>query len=137
MQSLTPGVRTSPRQPGRRASTTAISLTVLVSLLLACAPPAPPAAPSAPAPTTAAAAKPAEASPQAAPAKPAAAAQPAASPATAAAPASGQIVDINESEPNTLVPKDVSSYLAYFVMNNIYDHVTARDFPGSVPTIVP
>jgi peptide/nickel transport system substrate-binding protein len=136
----------------------AVSLTVLASLLLACAPPTPPAATSAPPaatsapaaatapPATSAAAKPAAQATQPAPAaQPAApAAQPAASPAAAtsqpaaqaAARPSGSIVIVNESEPNTLTPKDVSSYLAYFVMNNIYDHLTARDLSSDTPKVV-
>jgi peptide/nickel transport system substrate-binding protein len=111
-----------------------ISFIMLTSLALACAPAAPPAATSAPAP--AAAAKPVEASPQAAPAKPAAAAQPAASPVVAAGPAKGSITIVNESEPNTLVPKDVSSYLAYVVMNNLYDSLTACDLSSGTPKVV-
>ena len=108
---------------------------MLASLLLACAPVAPPAAPSAAAPAPAG--KPAEAPPQAAPAKPAAAAQPVASPApvTAAGPAKGSITIVNESEPNTLVPKDVSSALAYVVMNNLYESLTARGTSEPAPPI--
>jgi peptide/nickel transport system substrate-binding protein len=166
MQRSTIGGRPSgPRQRGWRDRVRrGVSLTVLASLLLACTPPAQPAATSAPAKpdapaqaATSAPAKPAAAAPAAtsapaapaqaatsAPAKPAAPAQAAASPAAAAAqPAakaaakpSGSIVVVNESEPNTLTPKDVSSYLAYFVMNNLYDHLTARDLSTGTPKVV-
>jgi peptide/nickel transport system substrate-binding protein len=113
-------------------------LTVLVSLLLACAPTAPPAAPGAPAapPAPPSAPAPAAASP-----KPAAqsAASPVASPQSATKPAalaSGSITIVNEFEPNTLAPQDVSSYLAYVVTNNLYDSLTARDLSSGSPKIV-
>jgi peptide/nickel transport system substrate-binding protein len=140
------GERIAPaRRSGWRISTTAIPLTVLTSLLLACAPPASPAATSAPAPTAVPAAKPAEASPQTSPARPATAAQPIGSPAVAVAqpaaqsagPASGQIVIVIEAEPDTIVPKDGSSNLSHFVLDNVYDQLVAREWSSSQSKIVP
>jgi peptide/nickel transport system substrate-binding protein len=134
---ISTGAATPTRRPRWGATRTAISLTALTGLLLACAPAAPPASTSVPAPAPAAPPKPAEASPQAAPAKPAAVAQPAASPVPAAGPATGQIVIVNEAEPNTIVPKDAYQNLAYFVMDNVYDHLTAREFSSGVGKLVP
>jgi peptide/nickel transport system substrate-binding protein len=105
-------------------------LTILTGLLLACAPPAPPVSPSAPAPPAAPAAQPA-----------APAVQPAASPAVAsgqpAGPAQGQIVIVNQVEPDTIVPKDAYANVALFVMDNVYDHLTARDVSSGQGKIVP
>jgi peptide/nickel transport system substrate-binding protein len=135
MQSTSTEVRTlPPRRSCWRVAATAIALTVLTSLLLACAPPASPVATNAPAPAPP---KPAEASPQAAPAKPAAAAQPDASPAAAPGPATGQIVIVNESEPATIVPKDATSNLSYFVLDNVYDHLIGRDWSSGQGKLVP
>jgi peptide/nickel transport system substrate-binding protein len=36
-------------------------------------------------------------------------------------------VIVNESEPATIVPKDATSNLSYFVLDNVYDHLTGRD----------
>jgi peptide/nickel transport system substrate-binding protein len=149
LQGITTGERrSSPRWHPWRTVRTAGALTVLSSLLLACAPAAPPASNSTPAPAApavAAPAKPAEASPQVAPAKPAAGAQPAASPAAAAAPvaakpagpASGQIVIVNEAEPDTILPKDASQPNAYFIVDNLYDHLTGLDYSSGVGKLVP
>jgi peptide/nickel transport system substrate-binding protein len=134
------------------------------ALLTACSQPQAPAAPSskpaepaaakpteAPKPTAAAAtaapaaaAKPTEAAkPEA---KPAAAAQPTqAAPASkpaeakpaAAAPTRGQIIIVNESEPDTIVPKNAGTNISYFVMDNVYDHLTARDVSTPEGKIVP
>src|SRR5262249_41419948 len=102
--------------------------------------------PAAPAATTAPAAPAAAAKPTEAP-KPAAAA-PTAAP-TQAAPAQakpaaqagsaarGQIVIVNESEPDTIVPKNASTNISYFVMDNVYDHLTARDISTPENKIVP
>ena len=105
-----------------------------------------PAKPAAPAATTApaAAAKPTEAPTPAAPA-PAAAAKPteAATPAAQAAPAQaggaarGQLIIVNESEPDTIVPKNASTNISYFVLDNVYDHLTARDVTTPENKIVP
>jgi len=111
-----------------------LGLTALVvsGLLSACAPAPQPAATAAAAKPADAAAKPADA----AAAKPAdAAAKPAASPVAAGQPAAkpsgparGSIVIVNESEPDTIVPKDASTNISYFVLDNVYDHLTARDY---------
>jgi peptide/nickel transport system substrate-binding protein len=112
-------------------------LIALTSLLLACAPAAPPAATNAPAPAAPAPAI-------NAPAKPAApAAQPAASPITApaaaqpAGPASGQITIVFEGEPPTIVPKDTATNNGYFVLDNVYDHLTAREYSSDQGKLVP
>jgi peptide/nickel transport system substrate-binding protein len=96
-----------------------MSLTALTSLLLACAPvaPAPAAPPSAPA--------------AGAPAK---AAEPAVKPA---GPANGQIVIVFEADPITIVPKDAFSNNGYFVLDNVYDHLTARDYASGQGKLVP
>jgi len=41
-----------------------------------------------------------------------------------------------ESEPDTIVPKDATTDNAYFVMGNVYDGLTARDWSGGEPKIV-
>ena len=134
MHSITTRGRTPAARRSRWRTATivnAMSLTVLTSLLLACAPPAPPAATSAPAPAAPAPAKPG------APAAPAA--QPAASPAVAqpAGQAQGAIVVVYEAEPNTIVPKDSSTNNGYIVLDNVYDHLTGRDYSSGQPKIVP
>jgi peptide/nickel transport system substrate-binding protein len=124
-----------------------------ITLLTACAPTAPatkPAEPAKPAEPTrpAEAAKPTEATKPTEAAKPAvsttapapaavAPAKPTEAPKPAAAPVAGQIVIVHEFEPNTIVPKDAASYLAYTVMNNLYDHLTAREYVGGAPKIGP
>jgi peptide/nickel transport system substrate-binding protein len=96
--------------------------------------------PAAPAATTApaAAAKPTEAAKPAADAKPTTA--PAAQP-TQAAPgavaAKGQLFIVNESEPDTIVPKNAATNISYFVMDNVYDQLTARDVSTPEGKIVP
>ena len=52
-------------------------------------------------------------------------------------PASGQIVVVYRVRANTLVPKDVSTNIGYFVLDNVYDHLTARDYSSGRPKIVP
>jgi peptide/nickel transport system substrate-binding protein len=107
-------------------------MTALSSLLLACAPAAPApaappsapaAAPAAPAPATAAPAKPVEP-----------AAKPAANPA---GPASGQIVNVFEDDPTTIVPKDAYTNNGYFVLDNVYDHLTTRDYSSGQGKLMP
>ena len=93
--------------------------------------PAAPAATAAPA----AAAKPAEAARPTAAAKPAAQAAPAQAKPSGAA--SGQIIIVNESEPDTIVPKNAGTNISYFVMDNVYDHLTARDVSTPENKIVP
>lgn len=141
--------------PSRLVRHLRLCMTVLVisSLLIACAP-APPAAPTGapakPAEATrpAEAAKPVEATkpaapaattaPAAAPAKPAEAAKPAevAKPAGGATP-KGQLVMVVESEPDTIVTKNASTNIAYLVLDNVYDHLTFRDWSSGEPKIVP
>src|SRR5688572_30788683 len=85
-------------------------------LLTACAPPAP-QAPTPPAAKPADAAKPAEAAKPAMAGSPVAAGAPAAAPSAVAAKPSGQtrgqIVVVNESEPDTIVPKDATTNISY------------------------
>jgi peptide/nickel transport system substrate-binding protein len=126
------------------------------ALLAACSQPSSPAAPAKPAeaakPTAATkpaeAAKPAEATKPAAPAAaapaattaPTVAAKPAqAAPAQTAASgaAKGQVIIVNESEPDTVVPKNAGTNISYFVMDNVYDHLTARDVSTPEGKIVP
>ena len=133
MRTTSTGVVTpQPRQRGWRTARTAISLTAVAGLLLACAPaaPAPAAPPSAPA------AAPAAPAPVAgAPAKPAApAAQPA---AKSGGPANGQIVIVFEDDPTTIVPKDAYTNNGYFVLDNVYDHLTTRDYSSGQGKLVP
>jgi peptide/nickel transport system substrate-binding protein len=143
---LTPRRLSLRFRPAFRRSTTAL---LLLGLLTACAPAAPPAATTAPAaakPTEAAAKPAATTAPAAAPttaAAPAAApaAQSAASPAAAAPaaakPAAKQIIVVNESEPDTIVTKDASTNISYFVMDNVYDNLTGREFTGGQGKLVP
>src|SRR5690349_1595220 len=109
------------------------SLALIAGVLaVACAP----AAPGSPAATVA-------------PAKPAAApaASPVASPGAAVAPASaaaaaakvqakGSIAIVLESDGDTINPKDGSTDNAYFVMNNVYDHLTTREWSNGSSKIV-
>jgi len=115
------------------------------ALLAACsqapAPAAPPKAaePAKPteAPKPAEAAKPAEApKPAAAAAQPTQAA-PAAPAKPATAGAKGSITIVLETDPDTILPKDATTDNAMFVLGNIYDALTARDWstPGQ-PKIV-
>src|SRR5689334_2633751 len=90
-------------------------------------------APAAPAATSAPAA---DAKPTAPAAQPTQAAPAQAAPA-AAGPAKGQIVIVNESEPDTIVPKNAATNIAYFVMDNVYDQLTARDVSTPDGKIVP
>jgi peptide/nickel transport system substrate-binding protein len=113
-----------PRRPSRDVTRTAIALTALTSLLLACTPSAQPAASSAPANPVAPSAA-AGATPVTAPVA-----------AKAAGAAQGQIVIVNEAEPETLVPKD-GSKLSYVLLDNVYDHLTGREFSSGVGKIVP
>ncbi len=117
------------------------------TLLAACSQAPAPAAPAKPAeaPKPTEAAKPGEAAKPAADVKPAAsAAQPTQAPTQAApaqakpsASASGQMVIVNESEPDTIVPKNAGTNISYFVMDNVYDHLTARDVSTPEGKIVP
>src|SRR5215212_9937512 len=117
MRSTTMRGRTSPpRWPGWGVSTTVMSLTVLTSLLLACAPAA--ASPAAGAPAAQPAASPAAATGQAA-AKP-------------SGPASGSITVVLEAEPNTLLTKDSTTNNGQIVVNNIYDSLTRFDPQGKL-----
>jgi peptide/nickel transport system substrate-binding protein len=93
-------------------------LTVLTSLLLACAPAAPAAPTSAPA----------AAAPTTAPAKPAATSAPA---ATAPAPAAkvqpkGSITVVLEAEPDTIQPKDSTTDNAAWVLMSVYEPLVGR-----------
>jgi peptide/nickel transport system substrate-binding protein len=119
------------------------------ALLAACsqapAPPAAPAKPAEPAAKPTEAAKPADAPKPAAPAAtsaPAAAAAPTTAPAAASKPAAnvqakGSITIVLETDPDTILPKDATTDNAMFVLGNIYDALTARDWstPGQ-PKIV-
>ena len=84
----------------------AMSLTVLTSLLLACAPAAAPAA-----------------SPAAAPGQ--AAAKP-------SGPVTGQVTIVLEAEPNTIVTKDSTTNNGQIVVDNIYDSLTRFDPQGKL-----
>jgi len=118
-----------------------LCFTVLIvcGLLTACGQPAPVAPTTAPAKPTEAA-KPAGAAKPAATTAPAAAAAPA-KPAEAARPAGaapkGQLVLVLESEPDTIVTKNASTNIGYFVLDNVYDHLTFRDWSSGEPKIVP
>ena len=130
---------TTPGLSRRTFLTTGLISLAAISLLGACAPAAPmskPAEPAKPAeaPKPAEAAKPAaDVKPTAAPAavsKPAEPAKPvAAAPAIAqpASSATGKITIVIEAEPNTIVTKDSSTNNGQLVVDNIYDHLTARD----------
>jgi peptide/nickel transport system substrate-binding protein len=101
-----------------------MALTALTSLLLACAP----------APAAGSPAKPAQPAAQAAASPAAVANQPAIKPAGSA---QGSIVIVFEAEPNTIVPKDSSTNNGYIVLDNVYDHLTGRDYSSGQPKIVP
>jgi peptide/nickel transport system substrate-binding protein len=113
-----------------------LSLGVLATmpLLEACQPGVPATRPTAES-------KPAEAAKPAAPAAttaPAAAAQPTTAPAAQpASSASGKLVIVFEAEPDTIVPKDSSTNNGYIVLDNVYDHLTGRDYSSGQPQIVP
>jgi ABC-type transport system substrate-binding protein len=125
------------RHPWESARRSAASLVLITGVLaVACAP----AAPVSPA-ATAAPAKPA-AAPAASPG-----ASPAASPGAAVAPATaagavaqvqpkGAIAIVLESDGDTINPKDGSTDNAYFVMYNVYDHLTTREWSGGTSKIV-
>jgi peptide/nickel transport system substrate-binding protein len=51
--------------------------------------------------------------------------------------AQGTIVMVFEAEPNTIVPKDSSTNNGYIVLDNVYDHLTGRDYSSGQPKIVP
>ena len=56
--------------------------------------------------------------------------------AGAKVPVKGSITMVIESEPDTIVPKDATTDNAYFVMGNVYDALTARDWSSGEPKIV-
>jgi peptide/nickel transport system substrate-binding protein len=114
-----------------------LSALILAGLLTGCAQPspAPPAAKPADTAKPAEAAKPAAAGSPVAAAAPAAAASPVA--AKPAGQAKGQIVVVNESEPDTIVPKDASTNISYFVLDNVYDHLTSRDYSSGAGKLAP
>jgi peptide/nickel transport system substrate-binding protein len=129
------------RHPWESAWRRAATLVLIASILaVACAPtaPAPTAAPAKPAETTkpAEAAKPAEAPKPAAAATTAPAAAPA-KPAAGAVQAKGSITMVIEAEPDTIQPKDATTDNAFFVLANVYDGLTARDWTSGEPKIVP
>ena len=137
------------RQCTRRAFlTTCVTAAGVAGLLAACGPasapaapakpaeqakPAEPAKPAAPAATT----KPAEAAKPAAPAAaaPATAAPAAAKPASASG-AKGSLTMVIEAAPDTIQPKDSTTDNAYFVLGNVYDALTTRDWSSGQPKIV-
>jgi peptide/nickel transport system substrate-binding protein len=128
------------RHPWERARRSAASLVLITSILaVACAPTAsaPTAAPAKPAEAV----KPSEAAKPAAPAAPAAApAAPAASPATGAVAKvqpKGAIAIVLESDGDTINPKDGTTDNAGFVMMNVYDQLTTRDWSSGTMKIVP
>jgi peptide/nickel transport system substrate-binding protein len=137
----------------RRGRGSVTALLVIAGLLLACTPAA---APPAAAPTTAPAAAPTSAAPQAAQSKPtsapgaavqataqAAAAQ-ATAPAAAAKPPAGPAGDqargvlnfVATAEPDTIVPKHATAVVAMYVMDNVYERLTRRDYSSGQPRIV-
>jgi peptide/nickel transport system substrate-binding protein len=124
------------RHPWESARRSAASLVLVAGILaVACAPTA-----SAP---TAAPAKPAEAVKPSAAAKPAAPAAAGAPAAPAASPAvvaqvqpKGAIAIVLESDGDTINPKDGSTDNAYFVMYNVYDQLTTREWSGGTSKIV-
>jgi peptide/nickel transport system substrate-binding protein len=117
----------SERPLTRRAFLHASLGLVGVSLLAACSPAAAPAKPGETVKPPA---------PAAAPAAPAA---PAASPATAAGAKvqpKGAIAIVLESDGDTINPKDGTTDNASFVMQNVYDQLTTRDWSSGTPKIV-
>jgi peptide/nickel transport system substrate-binding protein len=128
------------RHPLERAASLVLITSVLV---VACAPAAPvsPAATAASAKPAAPAAAPA-ASPGASPA-----ASPAASPGAAVAPATaagavaqvkpkGSMTMVIESDVDTILIKDATTDNSSFVLGNVYDQLTARDWSSGAPKIV-
>jgi peptide/nickel transport system substrate-binding protein len=98
----------------------------IVSLGAACAP-TPPAAPAQP--TAAPAAKPTTA--------PAAAGAPTtAAGAVAQVKPKGSMTMVIEAEPDTILIKDATTDIASWVMGNVYDQLTARDWSSGTPKIV-
>jgi peptide/nickel transport system substrate-binding protein len=125
------------RDPWERARQSVASLVLITSVLaVACAPTAsaPTAAPAKPAE----AAKPSEAAKPAAPAAPAApVAAPVASPATVAqVKPKGSMTMVIEAEPPTILIKDATTDNASFVMGNVFDQLTARDWSSGTPKVV-
>ena len=142
---LTSRAATSPASGRltRRAFLACCITTVGVAgLLAACAPQAP-ATPAKPAdstpakPADSAAPKPAAPVATAAPAavvKPTDASKPAAATATQA---KGSITMVLETDPDTIQPKDGTTDNAMFVLGNVYDGLTGRDWSSGQPKIVP
>ena len=101
-------------------------------LAVACAPAAPvsPAATAAPAKPAAAPAASPGASPAASPAaSPGAAVAPATAPAAVAqVKPKGSMTMVIESEPATILLKDATTENAYFVLDNVFDKLTAREW---------
>jgi peptide/nickel transport system substrate-binding protein len=117
------------RHPWESAQRRAATLVLIAGILaVACAP-------TAPAPT-AAPAKPAEAAKPAATAKPAEAAKPAAPAAGAKVQPKGSITMVIEAAPDTILPKDATTDNALFVLGNVYDALTARDWSTGEPKLV-
>src|SRR5262245_60641434 len=118
--------------PWALARQSVVGLVLMIGMLtVACAPAAP-----APSKSSEAAKPAAPAAPAApAPANPAAAAAP-----VAAAPASvkpkGSMTMVIESDVDTIQIKDGTTDNAMFVLGNVYDQLTARDWSGSQPKIV-
>ncbi|MFN8637223.1 MAG: ABC transporter substrate-binding protein [Chloroflexota bacterium] len=112
----------------------------IVSLGAACAP-TPPAAPAQPPAAPARPAEPAKPVAPVATTAPAAAAQPttapAAQPASSASSASGKITIVFENDPDTIVPRDAYTNNGYFVLDNVYDHLVARDWSSGSAKLVP
>jgi peptide/nickel transport system substrate-binding protein len=98
-------------------------------------PAAPAASPAAAAPTTSAPAAGAPAASAPAPAKPAASPA-AAGAASAPVQARGQLVLVNESEPENLIPKDACTNISFMVTDNIYDSLTGRDYSSGQGKLV-
>ena len=128
---------TTPGLSRRTFLTTGLIGLAAISLLGACAPAAPMTKPAEPAKPAEAAKPAADVKPTAAlaavskpaePAKPAAAAPAVAQPASSA---TGKITIVIEAEPNTIVTKDSSTNNGQLVVDNIYDHLTAREDTGA------
>jgi peptide/nickel transport system substrate-binding protein len=127
MPSITTGVLPAhSRRPHWHGARPAIALTILTSLLLACAPTAPPAPTSAPA-------KPAEAAKPAAPVAPAPAAAPAAPAASAVAAAptrptpKGAVTIATAEEPLMLAAHDATASYNSQIMRNFDEALINRD----------
>jgi peptide/nickel transport system substrate-binding protein len=52
-------------------------------------------------------------------------------------PATARIVIVNEAEPDTIVPKDGSSNLSHFVLDNVYDQLVTRDWSSGQGKLAP